>query len=113
MKVLMVNGSPHPNGCTYTALEEVAKALNQQGIATEIFQLGTNPIAGCKACRSCAKTGKCTFSDCVNDFLELSKAADGFIFGSPYILRLPTARLLRLWIAFSIRTCVRAKKHFI
>lgn len=83
MKVLLVNGSPHPKGCTYTALEEVAKTLNSEGIETQIFQIGTKPLAGCIACKTCANTGSCTFSDPVNDFLELAKDADGFIFGSP------------------------------
>lgn len=83
MNVLLVNGSPHANGCTYTALEEVAKTLNTEGIGTQIFQIGTEPLAGCIACKTCAKTGRCTFSDCVNDFLDLAKDADGFIFGSP------------------------------
>jgi len=83
MNVLLVNGSPHANGCTYTALEEVAKTLNTEGIETQIFQIGTKPLAGCIACKTCAKTGRCSFSDCVNDFLDLAKDADGFIFGSP------------------------------
>ncbi len=83
MKVLLVNGSPHANGCTCTALEEVAKTLNTGGIETQIFHIGTKPLAGCTACRTCAKTGRCVFSDCVNDFLDLAKDADGFIFGSP------------------------------
>lgn len=83
MKVILVNGSPHINGCTYTALEEVAKALNAEGIETEIFHIGTKPLSGCTACKTCAKTGRCIFSDSVNEFLELAKDADGFIFGSP------------------------------
>jgi multimeric flavodoxin WrbA len=83
MKVLLVNGSPHEKGCTYTALQEVSKTLNTEGIETEIFQLGTKPVAGCMACGSCGEKGRCVFSDRVNDFLELAKDADGFIFGSP------------------------------
>lgn len=83
MKVLLINGSPRTNGCTYTALEEVAKALNAEGIETEIFHIGTKPLSGCTACRTCAKTGRCIFSDSVNEFLELAKDADGFVFGSP------------------------------
>ena len=83
MKVLLVNGSPHPKGCTYTALEEVAKTLNNEGIETQIFHIGTEPLSGCIACKTCAKTGRCTFSDTVNDFLELAKDVDGFVFGSP------------------------------
>jgi multimeric flavodoxin WrbA len=83
MKVLLVNGSPHENGCTYTALTEVANTLNEEGINTEIFWIGIKPLAGCIACRTCAKTGRCAFDDRVNDFLEIAKDADGFIFGSP------------------------------
>jgi multimeric flavodoxin WrbA len=83
MKVLLVNGSPHPKGCTYTALEEVAATLNAEGIETQIFQVGIKPTSGCIACKKCAETGRCTFSDSVNEFLDLAMDADGFIFGSP------------------------------
>jgi Multimeric flavodoxin WrbA len=83
MKVLLVNGSPHAKGCTYTALSEVAETLNQGGIETEIFQVGTKPLAGCIACRSCAKTGQCVFNDKVNEFLDIAGNFDGYIFGSP------------------------------
>ena len=82
MKVILVNSSPHKNGCTYTALNEAAQTLNKEGIETEIFQLGTSPIAGCIACGACS-SGKCCFDDCVNEFVEKAKTADGFIFGSP------------------------------
>ena len=75
MKVLLLNGSPHAQGCTYTALCEVAGALEKNGIETEIFHIGTKPIAGCIACGSCLKTGKCVFDDGVNEFVE--KAAEG------------------------------------
>jgi multimeric flavodoxin WrbA len=83
MKVLLVNGSPHPKGCTFTALEEVAKTLNAEGIETEIFQIGTKPLSGCIACKHCQEAGKCVFDDRVNEFLDLAKDADGFIFGCP------------------------------
>jgi len=83
MKVLLVNGSPHAKGCTYTALSEVAETLNQEGIETEIFQVGTKPLAGCTACRNCAQTGKCVFNDKVNEFLDIAGNFDGYIFGSP------------------------------
>lgn len=83
MKVLLVNGSPHKKGCTWTALNEVAKTLKKEGIDTEIFWIGIKPLAGCTACRTCAKTGRCMFDDTVNEFLDLAKDADGFIFGSP------------------------------
>ena len=83
MKVLLVNGGPHKNGCVNTALEEVAKSLNNEGIDTEIFWIGTKPIAGCIACKTCSKTGKSVFDDVVNEFVEKAQDADGFIFGSP------------------------------
>ena len=66
MKVLLINGSPKKAGCTFTALNEVAKSLNEEGIETEIFQVGAKPIAGCIGCGSCRKTGKCVFDDVVN-----------------------------------------------
>ena len=53
MKVLLINGSPHPRGCTYTALNEVAKTLEQEGIETEIIQVGQKDIRGCIGCRQC------------------------------------------------------------
>ena len=82
MKVLLVNGSPHQNGCTYTALNEVAKTLNEQGIETEIFNTGTD-IYACRACGACSKIGRCVINDTVNEFVSKAKEADGFIFGSP------------------------------
>lgn len=83
MKVLLVNGSPHKKGCTWTALSEVAKTLNEEGIETEIFWIGKIPLSGCIACQTCAENGRCVFDDTVNDFLDIAKDADGFIFGSP------------------------------
>ena len=83
MKVLLVNGSGHVEGCTYTALEEVAAALEKNGIETEIVQLGTQPITGCIGCGACPKSGKCFRNDIVNEFIEKAKTADGFVFGSP------------------------------
>lgn len=83
MKVILVNGSPKKNGCTYTALTEVAGALKKNGIETEIFHVGTKPLAGCMGCGACLKTGKCFMDDTVNEFVEKAKEADGFVFGSP------------------------------
>ncbi|MFW5488793.1 MAG: flavodoxin family protein [Desulfovibrio sp.] len=83
MKVIMVNGSPHPKGCTYTALSTVAEPLNRHGVETEIFNIGTKALSGCIACRKCAELGKCVFEDKVNEFVELASTGDGFIFGSP------------------------------
>lgn len=84
MKVLLVNGSPHAHGCTYTALCEIASVLHSEGIETEIFQLGTDPIRGCAACHGCSQSKRCVFDDDpVNRALEIAKDCDGFIFGSP------------------------------
>ena len=83
MKVILVNGSPHKDGCTYTALSEIAETLNKEGIESEIFWIGNRPISGCIACKGCLSTGKCIIDDCVNEFIEKAKEADGFIFGSP------------------------------
>lgn len=83
MKVLLVNGSPHKEGCTYTALCEVARALDQEGIQTEIFWIENKPIGGCIACRKCAEIGRCVFDDVVNAFRHKAYEADGFIFGTP------------------------------
>jgi multimeric flavodoxin WrbA len=83
MKVLLVNGSPHAKGCTYTALTELAGALGKQGIETEIFQVGTKAISGCLGCGACEDTGRCFINDPVNEFLDKALSADGFIFGSP------------------------------
>ena len=83
MKVLLVNGSPHQKGCTYTALEEVAKTLEENGIEAEIFQLGNKAINGCIGFGSCKKSGQCFMDDKVNEFAQKAKDADGFVFGSP------------------------------
>ena len=82
MKVLLVNGSPHKNGCTNVALEEIAKTLKEEGIDSEIYHIGNKPISGCMGCYTCRKTGKCVINDCVNEFVEKAKDFDGFIFGS-------------------------------
>ncbi|MCL2502218.1 MAG: flavodoxin family protein [Bacteroidales bacterium] len=83
MNVLLINGSPHIHGCTYTALMEVAGALEENGIGTRIFHLGSQPISGCLGCVKCAQTGLCFMDDVVNEFLEISGNYDGFVFGSP------------------------------
>ena len=81
---MLVNGSHHEKGCTYTALAEVAKALNANGIETEIYQLSGKNIEGCKGCWACKKAKKCVFDDgTVNDFVARAAEFDGFVFGSP------------------------------
>lgn len=83
MNVLMINGSPNAKGCTYTALSEVADILHQEGIETEIIQIGNKDIRGCIGCRQCKKTGACVFSDIVNEIAPKFAACDGIIIGSP------------------------------
>lgn len=84
MKVLLLNGSPHAKGCTFTALSEVAKELETQGIQTEILQIGTQPVRGCIGCRRCRTTGHCIFDNgIVNLVIDKAAEADGFIVGSP------------------------------
>ena len=83
MKVLLVNGSCHEKGCTYTALAEVEKALNANGVETEIFQLSGKKISGCNGCWACKKIKKCVIEDGVNEFVAKAAEFDGFVFGSP------------------------------
>jgi multimeric flavodoxin WrbA len=85
MRVLLVNGSPNEKGCTYTGLLEIAETLQKEGVDTEIFYIGKQPISGCIACYKCRETnpGRCVISDPVNTCLEKAKDADGFIFGTP------------------------------
>ena len=94
MKVLLVNGSSRKNGCTNTALKEVERALNEEGIETEIFFIGNEVLPDCIACRKCRKIGCCVFNDIVNKFVEKAKSADGFVFGSPVYYAHPSGRLL-------------------
>ncbi len=94
MKVLLVNGSSRENGCTGTALAEVARALREEGIEAETVFIGNQPLADCTACLSCRKTGRCVFDDAVNPFVEKARQADGFVFGSPVYYAHPTGRLL-------------------
>lgn len=83
MKVLLLNGSPHEHGCTYTALSEVGKALQRRGVETEIAYLGVQPVAGCIGCGSCAKTGRCFRDDLVNEIAGRLDEFDGLVVGSP------------------------------
>lgn len=94
MKVLLVNGSPREKGCTYTGLSYVEKALNEQGIETEIFWLKTKPVQDCIACGKCRELGKCVFDDLVNEFVEKAKEADGFVFGTPVYYAHPSGRIM-------------------
>lgn len=83
MKVLLFNGSPNKEGCTYTALKEIANTLKEEGVECEIFHVGNTQIASCMACRGCEQAGRCVINDRVNDFVDLAAQFDGFVFGSP------------------------------
>ena len=83
MKILMINGSPHPKGNTYIALHEMEKVFESEGIEVEILNIGNKDIRGCIACRSCSKTGKCVFDDIVNETAEKFRECDGLVVGSP------------------------------
>ena len=84
MKVLLINGSPHAHGCTYTALSVVADELQKNGVETEIIHVGHKAIRGCIACGKCAELGRCVFNDdMVNPVAEKFREADGLIVGSP------------------------------
>lgn len=83
MKVLLINGSPHVDGVIALALKELSDTLNRCDIETEIIHVGNKNIRGCIACRSCKKTGKCVFDDCVNEIAFKLKDADGLVVGAP------------------------------
>lgn len=96
MKVLLVNGSPKAKGNTARALAEIAGELERQGIESEVFKLGAQPIRDCIGCGQCAKLGGgCTFDDdVVNDLIAKAAEADGFVFGSPVYYAHPSGRIL-------------------
>lgn len=97
MKVLLINGSPREGGCTYTALCEVADALQKQEIDTEIFQLGRQPIRGCIGCGGCAGKGRCVFDDdAVNRAIERAESADAYVIGSPVYFASANGALISL-----------------
>ena len=83
MKVLLINGSPNREGCTFTALSEAAAQLNKNGIETEFLQIGTGAVRGCIGCGKCSQTQRCVFDDQVNEALDKMEKADGLIVGSP------------------------------
>ena len=83
MKVLLINGSPKEKGCTYTALLEISKTLQEEGVDSEIYNIGNSPIAPCRACGACGKLGRCAIDDEVNELLERLNEFDGIIIGSP------------------------------
>ena len=93
-KVLLLNGSPHANGCTAAALKEMLPVFEAEGIETELIHIGNQDIRGCISCRSCMKTGKCVFKDLVNEVAPKFEAADGLIVGSPVYYAGPNGTIL-------------------
>lgn len=93
MKVLLINGSPHQRGCTYTALREAADTLEKNGVETEFLWIGVQPVAGCIACGQCARTGRCVFDDQVNRLAEALDSYDGLVVGSPVYYAGPAGQL--------------------
>ena len=83
MKVLLLNGSPRPNGNTATALHEMEKIFQQEGVETEIVHVGNKDIRGCIACGKCGENGKCVFNDLVNETAPKFQECDGLVVGSP------------------------------
>ena len=83
MKVLLLNGSPAVHGCTYTALSEVEKTLNESGVETELLHVGHLQMRGCINCGKCSELGKCVFDDIVNEIAAKLAEADGLVIGSP------------------------------
>lgn len=94
MKVLLINGSPHTAGSTYTALHEMQKVFEKNGIETELMQIGNQAIRGCIACGSCGKNGKCVFDDAVNEAAARLEACDGMVVGSPVYYASANATLI-------------------
>lgn len=96
MKALLVNGSPRAKGCTYTALTELAKTLEAEGIETEIVHVGNKDVRGCIACRKCHSTGssKCIFNDIVNEVAPKLAEADAFVVGSPVYFASPAGGIV-------------------
>ena len=93
MKVLLINGSPNKNGCTFTALNEVAQTLQQHGIETELLYLGNQPVAGCIACMKCFETGRCFRDDAVREIQSRLAEFDAIVLGSPVYYSQPTGQI--------------------
>ena len=96
MKVLMLNGSPRPRGNTFTALSEMEKVFQAEGVETELVHVGNQDIRGCIACLSCVKQGKCVFDDMVNELAPKFEASDGLVVGSPVYYASANATLVAL-----------------
>ena len=93
-KVLILNGSPHQHGCTATALDEMIKVFEEEGVGTELIQVGTKDIRGCISCNKCSETGKCVFDDLVNEVAPKLEEADGLVVGSPVYYGSPNGNII-------------------
>ena len=96
MKVLMINGSPRTNGNTYVAFREMEKIFTEEGIETEILNIGNQDIRSCIACGGCAEKGRCVFDDIVNEVAPKFEACDGLVVGSPVYYASANATLVAL-----------------
>lgn len=83
MNILLINGSPHPNGNTACALNEMTKVFEENGVNYEIINVGSKAVRGCIACRKCYELGKCVFDDIVNETAPKFEKADGIVVASP------------------------------
>lgn len=83
MKVLFINGSPRKGGNTSIAIDEMVKVFKEEGIESQILEIGNKAIRGCIACYSCSKTGKCAFDDGVNEAAKIFEQADGLVLATP------------------------------
>ena len=95
-KVLLINGSPRANGCTATALKEMVRVFEEEGLEAELVHVGNQDIRGCVSCGGCSKTGKCVFQDAVNEIAPKFEAADGLVVGSPVYYASPNGTVLAL-----------------
>ena len=93
-KVILLNGSAHQNGCTRTALDEMIKVFEAEGIETELIQVGVKAVRGCISCNTCYETGKCVFDDLVNEVAPKFETADGLVVGSPVYYASPNGTIL-------------------
>ncbi len=93
-KVLLLNGSPHTNGCTARALEEMIRVFSDEGVETEVIQVGGKDIRGCVSCGYCEKNGKCVVNDLVNEVAPKLEEADGLVVGSPVYYGSPNGTIL-------------------
>ena len=93
-KVLLLNGSPHPHGCTAAALAEMIAVFSAEGIETELIQVGSREIRGCISCGRCEELGHCVFNDLVNEIAPKFEAADGLVIVSPVYYGSPNGTIL-------------------